>query len=276
MNVPLYWQRVCKVWRALWPFDPEIALFSKPCCSNFDRYPILEHNILHFPTGRLWVLKIIQYIYRMVLSFEHVFRLVQMFLEILLLCYWTEHGIFGKIRHTHTKFIPCMPRGLAASHVKRWLPKAKGLFCSSVIKWSVKSQMLGRRSCVGWHQLGENWRSEIWTQSFSFFPTCQVRVVRFYVSCLLLSASPLLLLLLNRDPRRTVFSVGPQPRPSTPSVPCRTSTTTIPAQCSLPDLNHDHPRPVFPAGPQPRVSTPSVPCRTSCRKIWDKERAEES
>ena len=91
---------------------------------------------------------------------------------------------------------------------------------------------------------------------FVFFPTCQVRVVRFYVSCLLLSSSPLLLLLLNRDPRRTVFSVGPQPRPSTPSVPCRTSTTTIPAQCSLPDLNHDHPRPVFPAGPQPRVSTP--------------------
>ena len=113
---------------------------------------------------------------------------------------------------------------------------------------------------------------------FFLFPTCQVRVVRFYVSCLLLllSSSPLLLLLLNRDPRRTVVSVGPQPRPSTPSVPCRTSTTTItasvpcrtstagiPAQCSLLDLNHDHPRPVFPAGPQPRVSMPSVPCRTS-------------
>ena len=100
-----------------------------------------------------------------------------------------------------------------------------------------------------------------------YFPTCQVRVVRFYVSCLLLSSSPLLLLLLNRDPRRTVFSVGPQPRPSTPSVPCRTSTTTIPAQCSLPDLNHDHPRPVFPAGPQPRPSPPSVPCRTSTTTI---------
>ena len=83
----------------------------------------------------------------------------------------------------------------------------------------------------------------------------------------LLSSSPLLLLLLNRDPRRTVFSVGPQPRPSTPSVPCRTSTTTIPAQCSLPDLNHDHPRPVFPAGPQPRVSPSSVPCRTSTTTI---------
>ena len=90
------------------------------------------------------------------------------------------------------------------------------------------------------------------------------------VACSSSSSPLLLLLLLNRDPRRTVFSVGPQPRPSTPSVPCRTSTTTIPAQCSLPDLNHDHPRPVFPAGPQPRVSTPSVPCRTSCRKIWDK------
>ena len=132
-----------------------------------------------------------------------------------------------------------------------------------------------------------------------FFPTCQVRVVRFYLSCLLLlllsSSSPpplvalllslssssrcpprlvvLLVLLLNCDSRSTVFAAGPQPRPSTPSVPCRTSTTTIHAQCSLPDLNHDQPRPVFPAGPQPRPATPSVP---SCRKIWDKECAEES
>ena len=94
---------------------------------------------------------------------------------------------------------------------------------------------------------------------------------------------------LNHDHPRPVFPAGPQPRASPPSVPCRTSTTTIPAQCSLPDLNREHPRPVFPAGPQPRVSmqvfpagpqtrvsTPSVPCRTSCRKIWDKECAEES
>ena len=135
-----------------------------------------------------------------------------------------------------------------------------------------------------------------------FFPTCQVRVVRFYVSCLLLLSSPLLVssppLLsssscstatldaqwslsdLNHDHPRPVFPAGPQPRPSPPvfpagpqprvsppSVPCRTSTTTIPAQCSLPDLNHDHPRPVFPAGPQPRVSPPSVPCRTSTTTI---------
>ena len=71
-------------------------------------------------------------------------------------------------------------------------------------------------------------------------------------------------------PSPPVFPAGPQPRVSPPSVPCRTSTTTIPAQCSLPDLNHDHPRPVFPAGPQPRPSTPSVPCRTSTASIHAK------
>ena len=133
-----------------------------------------------------------------------------------------------------------------------------------------------------------------------FFPTCQVRVVRFYVSCLLPACLPsapafrFRLLPRPRPPRPTairdphcsvpdlnhdhpcsVFPAGPQPRPSTPSVPCRTSTTTIDAQCSLPDLNHDHPRPVFPAGPQPRVSTPSVPCRTSCRKIIMSDRVPE-
>ena len=117
----------------------------------------------------------------------------------------------------------------------------------------------------------------------SFFPTCQVRVVRFYVSCRLLLL--LLLLLpsasspppppppprppglprLPRPPCRLVVLV--QLRSAIHSVLCRTSTTTIHAQCSLPDLNHDHPRPVFPAGPQPRPSTPSVPCRTSTASI---------
>ena len=120
-----------------------------------------------------------------------------------------------------------------------------------------------------------NWKQPL-SDGGSFFPTCQVRVVRFYVSCLLLPppASCLVLLLLsssssssslsslsslssssssssllNCDPRSTVFSAGPQPRPPTPSVPCRTSTSTIHAQCSLPDLNREYPRQVFPAGP---------------------------
>ena len=149
----------------------------------------------------------------------------------------------------------------------------------------------------------------------SFFPTCQVRVVRFYLSCLLLlllSSSSLLLLSsssssrcppplvvllvslssssscstatrdpqcslpdLNHDHPRPVFPAGPQPGPSTPSVPCRTSTTaihaqwscrtstaTIHAQCSLPDLNREYPRQVFPAGPQPRPYAQCSLCQT--------------
>ena len=62
-----------------------------------------------------------------------------------------------------------------------------------------------------------------------FFPTCQVRVVRFYVSPISSSSASFY---------SSSSSAGPHPRPSTPSVPCRTSTTTIHAQGSLPDLNH--------------------------------------
>ena len=67
-------------------------------------------------------------------------------------------------------------------------------------------------------------------------------------------------------------SSGPQLRPSTPSVPCRTSIARIHAKCSLPDLNRENPRQVFPAGPQPRESTPmcSLPDlnrRRECQKI---------
>ena len=64
--------------------------------------------------------------------------------------------------------------------------------------------------------------------------------------CWILCQLPLLLLLFRR---------------------LRTSTTTIHAQCSLPDLNHDEPRPVFAAGPQPRPATSSVRCRTSTTTI---------
>ena len=83
---------------------------------------------------------------------------------------------------------------------------------------------------------------------YMFFPTRQVRVVRFYVSCLLPSFLPSFL------PRRR--AVGPQPRAAMSSVPCRTctaKTATIWAQCSLPD--------------QLRPAVPSVPCRTSTATI---------
>ena len=83
----------------------------------------------------------------------------------------------------------------------------------------------------------------------------------------LLSSSPLLVSSpraplpdVNLDHPRPVCPAGPQPRPSPPSVPCRTSTASIHAQCSLPDLNHDHHRPVFPAG---RTSTTTIHAQCS-------------
>ena len=62
-------------------------------------------------------------------------------------------------------------------------------------------------------------------------------------------------------------SVSRQLRSSALSVPCRTSTATICAQCSKPDLNRDHLCSVFQAGPQPRPSVLSVPSRTSTATI---------
>ena len=49
---------------------------------------------------------------------------------------------------------------------------------------------------------------------------------------------------------------------------CRSSTTTIHAQCSLPDLNHDQPRPAFVAGPQPRPATPSDQLKLQHLQLW--------
>ena len=72
---------------------------------------------------------------------------------------------------------------------------------------------------------------------------------------------------LNHDHPRPVFPAGPQPRPSPPSVPCRTSTASTHAKCSLPDLNREYPRQVFPAGPQPRLPDRSGHCRTSTGRM---------
>ena len=131
-----------------------------------------------------------------------------------------------------------------------------------------------------------------------------MRVVRFYVSCLLLppassssSSSP------PRPPRPPCHPCRPRcprrpRRPRRPHRPCSTATRDpqcslpdlnreYPCQvevrqgtlgmdtrrCSLPDLNHDQPRPVFPAGPHLRVSMPSVPCRTSTASIHAKRYA---
>ena len=73
---------------------------------------------------------------------------------------------------------------------------------------------------------------------------------------------------LNHDHPRPVFPAGPQPRPSPPNVPCRTSTTTIHAQSSLPDLNREYPRHVFPAGPHVGSYGPQPgTCRAQCAPL---------
>ena len=100
-----------------------------------------------------------------------------------------------------------------------------------------------------------------------FFPTCQVRVVRFYVRLLLLLLLLFFFLFLLLPLLLRRRAVSPLPRAAMSSVPCRTSSATICAQCSLPHLSRDHLRSVFPAGPQPLTSVLSVPCRTSTATI---------
>ena len=100
-----------------------------------------------------------------------------------------------------------------------------------------------------------------------FFPTCQVRVVRFYVSCLLLLPPPASCLLLVLLLVVLLLVVLVQLQPAIHSVLCRTSTTTIHAQLRSGREHWAWMVVVFPAGPQPRPSTPSVPCRTSTTTI---------
>ena len=90
-----------------------------------------------------------------------------------------------------------------------------------------------------------------------YFPTCQVKIVRFCFSC----TPPLARL--------------PQLRGPSGSVPRRTSTARAERQCSPPDLNHRERRlaafpaelnrefclATFPAGPQPRAAAGNVPRR---------------
>ena len=99
-----------------------------------------------------------------------------------------------------------------------------------------------------------------------FFPTCQVRVVRFYVSLFSFSFSSSFLLLLssssssdlNCDPVSSVWRAGPQPRSSEFSVACRTPTAILRVQCGVPDPNRDLVSSVWRAGPQLRY--PRVQC----------------
>ena len=109
----------------------------------------------------------------------------------------------------------------------------------------------------------------------AFFPTCQVRVVRFYVSIPPPSppppppSSPPPPPTALRCPSvASMWCAGPQPRSCEFSVACRTSTTILWVQCGVPDLNRDPVSSVWRAGPQPRSCEFSVACRTSTVILW--------
>ena len=98
-----------------------------------------------------------------------------------------------------------------------------------------------------------------------FFPTCQVRVVRFYVSLSFSSSfsSSSFSSSSSSSPPLLLSCAGPQRRSCVCSVPRRTSTAILCVQCSAPDLNCDPVSAVFRAGPQPRSCECRVPRRTS-------------
>ena len=86
-----------------------------------------------------------------------------------------------------------------------------------------------------------------------FFPTCQVRVVRFYQSCSPPPPPPPLPPPPPHPPpppRSPVGTAGPPPRAPDP-------------QWALPDLNRELQIAVGTAGPQPRLPGRSGHCRTS-------------
>ena len=115
-----------------------------------------------------------------------------------------------------------------------------------------------------------------------FFPTCQVRVVRFYVSLFFsffsffsfffsfssssLSSPPSSFSSINWDPLCSVWRAGPQWQlgSSQFSVACWTPNATgiLSVQCGVLDPNRDLMSSVWRAGPQPRYCEFSVACWT--------------
>ena len=109
----------------------------------------------------------------------------------------------------------------------------------------------------------------------TFFPTCQVRVVRFYVSLFSSSSSfsfsfsfsfssaSSSVSLSCCDSVCSVWHVGPQLRSCEFCVACWTSTAILWVQCGVPDRNRDPASSVWRAGPQPRSCEFSGAYRTS-------------
>ena len=135
----------------------------------------------------------------------------------------------------------------------------------------------------------------IYLYCFISFPTCQVKVIRLYVSW---PAAFLLLLLPPLDHncklQIAIFPAGPEQQAvdqsdrrtstasSRPSVPRRTRTATSGSECSPPglrrklrikvfpaDLNREHQIRVLPAGHQPQRISEDIPDRLPERMSED-------
>ena len=180
-------------------------------------------------------------------------------------------------------------RSMTMMYDVRW--KEWTHFMNTAVRSLINCQHSGSWSLDIMKELISRW----WFQG-DFFPTCQVRVVRFYVSLfsfsfssfLLLPPPPVVLLLVgsqlrscecrtptasswvqcgvpdpNRDPASSVWRPGPQPRSCEFSVAARTPTAILWVQCGGPDPNRDPVSSVWRAGPQ-------VLCQKICQKEWQK------
>ena len=104
---------------------------------------------------------------------------------------------------------------------------------------------------------------------YVFFPTCQVRVVRFYVSLFssssfsFFSSASSSVSLSCCDSVCSVWHVGPQLRSCEFSVACWTSTAILWVQCGVSGPNRDPACSVWRAGPQLWSRVFSAVCRTS-------------
>ena len=120
-----------------------------------------------------------------------------------------------------------------------------------------------------------NYQPQLVQDLVALFPTCQVRVVRFYVSLFSFSSSSsssfvVLLNYCNWDPLSSVWRAGPQLQlgSSQFSVACWTPTAILWVQCGVLDPNRDAVSSVWRAGPQPRSYEFSVACWTPTAMLW--------
>ena len=138
---------------------------------------------------------------------------------------------------------------------------------------------IGRHKTINWNSIiliSYNPKSLQLDSWIHFFPTCQVRVVRFYVSLLFSSSffssfsssssPPSSSSSINWDPLCSVWRAGSQWQlgSSEFSVACWTPIATgiLSVQCGVLDPNRDIASSVWRAGPQPRCCEVSVACWT--------------